>query len=99
MSQFFDRLRPRRTVLKRTKPAPDLPKLVLYAEWVQASAQRKVIDEEGKEHLIPDRTLESHYKQVGGGTAKSLIEAHWAEQKAKAQTPIRTAQTTETPKA
>lgn len=78
MQSFFDNLRANRSVLKRTRPNPELPDLVLYTEWLAGEAKRKVRDTRGLEHAIADGVLASSYRLVTGSQAKELIEAHWA---------------------
>ncbi|OGQ83162.1 MAG: hypothetical protein A2289_02365 [Deltaproteobacteria bacterium RIFOXYA12_FULL_58_15] len=85
---YFDKLRVKRTVLERSTGRKDLPKLVLYTEWLPP-AQRKVVDTEGKEHVLDDKVVESHYGVVTGKQGKSLIDKHWKDEKAKAQEPVR----------
>ena len=89
MKQFLDKLRPHRAVLQRTKSRADLPKLVFYVGWLPATAQRRVLDENAKEHVIPDKVLQSHYKQVSRNKMKALIDKHWADHKVEPQTPVR----------
>ena len=89
MKDTFSKLRPRRSVLKRTTKRPDLPAAVLYVEWLGGEMSRKVVDAEGKEHVLTDATMQSHYKLVSGPSAKELIEAHWAKLAAEPQAPAR----------
>ena len=87
LNQFFDRLRPRRSVLQRTRRREEFPEIAFYVEWLPATSQRKVLDAEGKEHTLDDTVLESNYKLASGGTAKKLIAKHWAKEEAKKGTP------------
>ncbi len=77
MQTFFDKLNPRRSVLKRTRGRPDLPALVIYIENIGGQAKRKVLDEQGGEHLIDDSLLQSQYKLVTGAQGKELVTKHW----------------------
>jgi hypothetical protein len=74
---FFDKMQTRRSVLKRTRSRQDLPQVVLYVEGVAGQPRRKVLDTEGKEHIIDDSVLQSQYKLVTGSQGKELIEQHW----------------------
>jgi hypothetical protein len=89
MADFFAKVRSRRTVLKRTRPSSELPPAILYLEWLNTEGKRKVLDPEGKEHVLTDKVIMSNYKIVNKGKAEELIKAHWAEQAAKAQEPLR----------
>lgn len=73
----LDKLKANKSVLKRTKPAKGLPKLVLYTEWLAGERRRKVLDEEGSEHQLDDDAVISNYKLVTGPQGKALIEKHW----------------------
>ena len=79
MAGFLDKLRARRTVLKRTRKGADLPAAVLYVEWLSGEGKRKVLDTDGGEHALPDKVLESHYKVCNKTDGQKLIDAHWAE--------------------
>ena len=91
MNEFFDRLRMRRSVLKRTTKKKELPEAVLYLEWLGGETSRKVMDPEGTEQVLTDHVLESNYKLVSNAEAKKLIAAHWSKQVAKPQEPVRKA--------
>lgn len=74
----FDKLRARRSVLKRTNSnRKELPKLVLYLEWLGGTSQRKVMDSEQNEHVLDDKIVQSYYKLVSGSEAKDLLAQHW----------------------
>lgn len=89
VSDFFDRLRARRSVLKRTRKRDDLPEAVLYLEWVGGEGARRLLDPEGKEHVLPDAVVQSNYKSATKAEGKKLIEKYWADHAAKKQEPIR----------
>lgn len=91
MNDFFSKVRSRRTVLKRTRPSPELPPAVLYLEWLNVEGKRKVLDPEGNEHVLTDKVLMSNFKIVSKTEANKLIEAHWKDQIAKVQEPARKA--------
>lgn len=80
MNDFLSKARPGRTVLKRTQPRADLPRLVLYTEWLAGEMRRRVIDTEGKEHVLADTVVQSAYKLVTGGQAEELLQKHWPRQ-------------------
>lgn len=92
VSDFFERLRARRSVLKRTRKREDLPEAVLYLEWIGGEGARKLLDPEGKEHVLPDAVVESNYKSASKAEGKKLIEKYWKQQAAKKQEPIRKAE-------
>lgn len=77
MQSFLDRMQTRRSVLKRTRGRPDLPALVLYLETVSGQPKRRVVDAEGKEHVLDESVLQSQYKLVTGAQAKDLHARHW----------------------
>lgn len=79
MADILGKARAGRTVLKRTTSTQggELPRLVLYMEWLAGERKRRVIDTDGKEHAIPDNVVESSYKLVTGSQAQELIEKHW----------------------
>jgi hypothetical protein len=77
MATLLDKMQTRKTVLKRTRTRPDLPSLVLYLETVSGQPKRRVLDAEGKEHLLDESVLQSQYKLVTGAQAKELIDKHW----------------------
>jgi len=83
MSTFFDKLKPRRSVLKRTKVRPDLPKLLLYTDWLPGKHQRRLLDIEGNPHELDDNIVESYYKLSKGSESTKLIDDHWPDQKPK----------------
>ena len=91
MKAFFDRLRARRTVLKRTRKRPDLPEAALYIEWIGGENKRRLMAPDGTEHVFADKLVESYYKIAGKADGTKLIEAHWSEEVAKAQEPARKA--------
>ena len=76
---FFGKLRPYKTVLKRTRPRNELPAQLLYVDWLSGEGKRKLLDLEGTEHCITDKVLQSNYKMATGAAAKKLIKEHWAE--------------------
>ena len=82
---FFEKLRPYKTVLRRTRPRHELPADLLYIEWLAGEGKRKLMDIAGKEHVIADKLLESNYKLSTGSTAKKLIKEHWLAAKATPQ--------------
>jgi hypothetical protein len=79
MADILAKARAGRTVLKRTTSTQggELPRLVLYMEWLAGESRRRVIDTDGQEHRIPDRIIESSYKLVTGGQAEELLHEHW----------------------
>ena len=89
MTDFFKKARSRRTVLKRTRPSPDLPPALLYLEWLSVEGKRKVLDPDGEEQVLSDKVIMSNYKIVTKAEAKKLIAAHWEDHVAKAQEPVR----------
>jgi hypothetical protein len=89
MSDFFARLRVRRSVLKRTTKRKDLPEAVLYLEWLSGEAKRKVLDGAGQEHVFADDLLQSNFKLVNNAEAQKLIDAHWKKHVAEPQAPVR----------
>jgi hypothetical protein len=97
---MLDKMQTRRTVLKRTRPRPDLPGLVLYVEAVAGQPRRKVIDPEGKEHVIDEKVLQSMYKLLPGPQAQELLDKNWpkAKDEAKAK-PAEAPRPVEAPKA
>jgi hypothetical protein len=68
--------------LKRTTSTQggELPRLVLYVEWLAGENKRRVVDTEGKEHRLNDRIVESSYRLVTGGQAEELLAEHWPAQ-------------------
>jgi hypothetical protein len=78
MADILGKARAGRTVLKRTNTQQaNMPKLVLYLEWLAGENKRRVLDTENKEHRIDDRTIESSYRLVTGNQAQELMEKHW----------------------
>jgi len=78
IKDFFGKLRPYKTVLKRTRPRHELPTQLLYVDWLSGEGKRKLLDLEGNEHVITDKVLQSNYKMTTGASAKKLIQEHWA---------------------
>jgi hypothetical protein len=89
MSDFFDRLRIRKSVLKRTTKRKELPEAVLYLEWLSGEARRRLLDVARKEHLLADDVIQSNYKLVSNAQAKKMIASHWKEDVAAPQQPVR----------
>ncbi|MEO1174075.1 MAG: hypothetical protein AAFX94_18810 [Myxococcota bacterium] len=71
----IDKLKGGRSVLLRSKPGKDLPKLALYLGI--GGPGHRVRDPEGEEHGLTAQVLSSHYKVATGSKAKSLIQEHW----------------------
>jgi hypothetical protein len=88
-TDFFDRLRVRKSVLTRTTKRKELPEAVLYLEWLSGESRRRCLDAERKEHLLTDDVVQSNYKLVSGGQAKKLIASHWTEDVGAPQKPVR----------
>ena len=82
MADILAKARAGRTVLKRTTSTQgsDLPRLVLYMEWLAGENKRRVIDTDGKEHRLNDRIVESSYRLLTGGQAEELMAEHWPAQ-------------------
>ena len=78
---FFSKLQAYRTVLERTRPRNELPTQVLYLEWLAGQGKRRVLDAEGAEHVIADKTLQSNYKMATGSASKKLIAQYWDDVK------------------
>ena len=78
---FFEKLRPYKTVLQRTRPRHELPVAALYVRTLVGEGKHQVLDAGSAEHLITDKLLESNYKMATGATAKKLIKEHWANAK------------------
>ncbi|MED5465109.1 MAG: hypothetical protein VX699_10670 [Myxococcota bacterium] len=76
---FFEKLRPYKTVLQRTRPRHELPVAVLYVRSFMGEGKHQVLDATSAEHVITDKLLESNYKMATGAAAKKLIKEHWAE--------------------
>ncbi len=79
-----DKLKGGKSVLQRTKPGKDLPRLVLYVGI--APAGYAVRAPEGTEHVLTQQVLASHYKVASGKKAAALMQEHWppeAEPKTK----------------
>ena len=79
IQDFFGKLRPYKSVLKRTRPRHELPTTLLYVDWLSGEGKRKLFDSEGNEHVITDKLLQSNYKLSTGAAAKKLIKEHWAD--------------------
>ena len=84
MNDFLSKARAQRTVLKRTTRQA-LPSPVLYMEWLTGESRRKVLDVDGKEHLLTDLVVQSNYKLVTGAQAKELIAKHWPDSQSPAE--------------
>jgi hypothetical protein len=80
---FFNKLRPYKTVLKRTKPPATLPGELLYVHGLAGERKRSLLDASGETHTMTDKVLQSTYKMTNAKTAKTLIEEHWANAKPK----------------
>ena len=78
---FFGKLRPYKSVLKRTKPLKELPAELLYVHGLTGEGKRKLLDIESKEHILSDKLLQSAYKMSSGAVAKTRIKEHWASAK------------------
>ena len=89
MSDFFDRLRVRKSVLKRTTKRKELPEAVLYVEWLSGEARRRLLDVARNEHVLNDDVIQSNYKLVSNAQAKKLIASHWKDDVATPQQPVR----------
>ena len=76
---FLDKLRPYKTVLKRTSNKQDFAFELLYVEWLAGESKRKLLDRSGGEHTLADKDLLSHYKVATGSAAKKLIKEHWPD--------------------
>jgi hypothetical protein len=76
---FLEKLRPYKSVVRRTRAKADLPEELLYADWLGGEGSRKMIDLQGNEHVITDKVLQSNYKLATGAYAKKLIKEHWAD--------------------
>ena len=77
-SFFFRNMRPKKSVLKRTRPKPELPPYVLYLGELVGQNQRRVIGTTGEEKVLPDKIVESNYKLVSGPEAEALLQEHWS---------------------
>ena len=77
LQNFLEKLRPYKTVLKRTSSRREFAAELLYVEWLAGEGKRKLLDHDGNEHVITDKSLESNYKMATGGAAKKLIETYW----------------------
>ena len=89
MSNFFERLRVRKSVLKRTTKRKELPEAVLYVEWLSGEARRRLLDAERTEHVLTDDVIQSNYKLVSNAQAKKLIASHWQADVGEPQKPMR----------
>ena len=76
---FLEKLRPYKSVVRRTRPQKDLPEELLYADWLGGEGKRKLIDLQGNEHVLTDKVLQSNSKMATGSYAKKLIKEHWAD--------------------
>ena len=77
VQSFLEKLRPFKTVLKRTSSRQEFRTELLYVEWLTGEGKRKLLDYGGGEHVLTDKELESNYKMATGGAAKKLIKEHW----------------------
>ena len=77
-SYFFRNIRPRKSVLKRTRPRADLPQYVLYLGELVGQNQRRVVGPTGEEKVLTDKIVESNYKLVSGPEAEALVQEHWS---------------------
>ncbi|MEL6339692.1 MAG: hypothetical protein AAFZ38_06475 [Myxococcota bacterium] len=73
---IVDKLKGGKSVLQRTKPGKDLPKLALYVGI--AGSGRAVRAPDGTETELSVQILTSHYKVVTGSKAKQIMEEHWS---------------------
>ena len=89
MSDFFTRLRIRKSVLKRTTKRKELLEAVLYLEWLGGEAKRRVLDAARQEHVLTDDVIQSNYKLVSNTEAKKLIAAHWQADMGEPKKPVR----------
>ena len=64
---------------------------MLYIEWLGGENKRRLMGPDGTEHVLADKLVESYYKIAGKHDGNKLIEAHWSEEVAKAQEPVRKA--------
>ncbi|MEM6731035.1 MAG: hypothetical protein AAF658_05740 [Myxococcota bacterium] len=80
---IVDKLKGGKSVLKRTKPGKDLPRLALYVGM--AGTGRTVRAPDGTETDLSIPVLTSHYKLVTGSKAKALIEEHWSASEPEAK--------------
>jgi len=78
-SFFFRNIRPKKSVLKRTRPRADLPQHVLYLGELVGQNQRRVVGPEGEEKVLTDKIVESNYKLVSGPEAEELVQKHWTK--------------------
>ncbi len=78
MTDLLQKIRPRRSVLERSRPLPELPTCVFYLEWLAGEGKRRVIDTEGNEHLLKDGVVQSYYRLAKTSKAEALISKHWA---------------------
>lgn len=89
MTDILQKLRPRRTVLKRTTKKAELPEAALYLEWLGGEMSRKVVDTAKKEHILSDQLLLSNYKIASSAEAEKLIAEHWKTEQPKKQATVR----------
>ena len=76
---FLEKLRPYKSVVRRTRPQKDLPEELLYIDWLGGEGKRKLLDLQGNEHTLTDKVIQSNYKMATGSYAKKLIKEHWAD--------------------
>jgi hypothetical protein len=76
-SFFFRNIRAKKSVLRRTRPRPELPQYVLYLGELVGQNQRRVVGPAGEEKILSDKVVESNYKLVSGPEAEDLVKAHW----------------------
>ncbi len=88
-NDFFSRLRARRSALVRTRPRPNLPAAALYLEWLPGASSRKLLDVDGKEHVLADGVIQSNYRLAHGAEGEALIAKHWAKAAPPPQEPVR----------
>ncbi|MBT6179191.1 MAG: hypothetical protein HOI23_18245 [Deltaproteobacteria bacterium] len=81
---FLEKLRPYKSVVRRTRAKAELPEELLFADWLGGEGARKMIDVQGNEHILTDKVLQSNYKMATGAYAKKLIKEHWADANPKA---------------
>jgi hypothetical protein len=89
MSDFFSKMRSRRTVLVRTRKRPDLPETLLYVGGSGGDGKRTVLDPAGKEQRLAEAVLQSHYRLATGSDAEKLIADQWPKEVTAPQAPVR----------
>ncbi|MEM6558965.1 MAG: hypothetical protein AAF605_04195 [Myxococcota bacterium] len=75
---IVDKLKGGKSILQRTKPGKDLPRLALYVGI--AGSGRAVRAPDGTETELSVQVLTSHYKVVTGSKAKQIMEEHWGDE-------------------